>query len=152
MKHHQSRARHRRADLASPPRRAANESAAENAEWRGRAPRLDAEQAPRRLGDLEDEGQHLAGRQGLHVRTTLHKQFQPDDQVTIASPKQQGQGARAIARMLVRPASTVGHEPQRNTVAGALVQGSGTVVRSLTRCARFQAASTAFRTAGAARP
>ena len=51
------------------------------------------------------------------MTTTQYKQLQPEDRVTIASLKQQGQGVRAIARTLERSASTVSRELRRNTVA-----------------------------------
>ena len=52
------------------------------------------------------------------MTTTQYKQLQPEDRVTIASLKQQGQGVRAIARTLGRTASTVSRELRRNAVAG----------------------------------
>ena len=51
------------------------------------------------------------------MTTTQYKHLQPEDRVTIASLKQQGQGVRAIARTLGRPASTVSRELRRNAVA-----------------------------------
>ena len=52
------------------------------------------------------------------MTTTQYKHLQPEDRVTIASLNQQGQGVRAIARTLGRPASTVSRELRRNAVAG----------------------------------
>jgi IS30 family transposase len=52
------------------------------------------------------------------VTTLQYKQLQPEEQVTIASLKQQGRGVRAIARVLERPASTISRELRRNAISG----------------------------------
>jgi IS30 family transposase len=52
------------------------------------------------------------------MTTTQYKQLQPEDRVTIASLKQQGQDVRASGRTLGRPASTASRELRRNAVAG----------------------------------
>jgi IS30 family transposase len=48
------------------------------------------------------------------MQKTGYQQLQPEDRVTIASLRQQGQGVRSIARAIGRSPSTVSRELQRN--------------------------------------
>jgi IS30 family transposase len=50
-------------------------------------------------------------------QTTQYRQLQPEDRMTLASMKQQGCSARAMARALGRSPSTVTRELARNTLA-----------------------------------
>jgi IS30 family transposase len=50
-------------------------------------------------------------------QTTQYRQLQPEDRMTMASMKQQGLSARAMARALGRSPSTITRELQRNTLA-----------------------------------
>lgn len=43
-----------------------------------------------------------------------YQQFQPEDRVTLASLRQQGQGVRSIARTLCRSPSSISRELRRN--------------------------------------
>lgn len=51
------------------------------------------------------------------IQTTRYRQLQPEDRMTLASMKQQGFSARAMARALGRSPSTVTRELARNTLA-----------------------------------
>jgi IS30 family transposase len=53
----------------------------------------------------------------MKVRT-IYKQLQPEERMVISSMKLMGDSARAIARVLSRPASTVSREIQRNSYPG----------------------------------
>ncbi len=50
-------------------------------------------------------------------QTTQYRQLQHEDRMTIASMKQQGSSARAIARALDHSPSTVAREHGGNTLA-----------------------------------
>lgn len=52
-------------------------------------------------------------------KTTRYRQLQPEDRMTMASMKQQGLSARAIARRLNRSPSTITRELERNTLPDA---------------------------------
>ena len=69
------------------------------------------------------------------MTTMQYKHLQPEDRVTIASLKQQGQGVRAIARMLGRPASMVSRELRRNAVSGVGYASTPAQKASRARCA-----------------
>jgi len=58
-------------------------------------------------------------------QTTQYRQLQPEDRMTVASMKQQGFSARAMARALSRSPSTITRELRRNTLT-ALPYGSRT--------------------------
>lgn len=58
-------------------------------------------------------------------QTTQYRQLQPEDRMTMASMKQQGFSARAMARALGRSPSTITREFERNTLV-ALPYGSHT--------------------------
>lgn len=58
-------------------------------------------------------------------QTTQYRQLQPEDRMTMASMKQQGCSARAVARALGRSPSTITREFERNTLT-ALPYGSHT--------------------------
>jgi transposase, IS30 family len=58
-------------------------------------------------------------------KTTSYIQLQPEDRMTMASMRQQGLSARAMARVLGRSPSTITRELARNTLA-ALPYGSHT--------------------------
>ena len=58
-------------------------------------------------------------------QTTQYRQLQPEDRMTMASMKQQGLSARAMARALSRSPSTITRELARNTLA-AVPYGSHT--------------------------
>jgi len=49
-------------------------------------------------------------------QTTQYRQLQPEDRMTMASMRQQGLSARAMARTLGRSPSTITRELQRNTL------------------------------------
>ena len=49
-------------------------------------------------------------------QTTQYRQLQPEDRMTMASMKQQGSSARAMARALGRSPSTITRELARNTL------------------------------------
>ena len=53
-------------------------------------------------------------------QTTQYRQLQPEDRMTMASMKQQGFSARAMARALGRSPSTITRELARNTLAAAI--------------------------------
>ena len=59
------------------------------------------------------------------IQTTQYRQLQPEDRMTMASTKQQGFSARAMAmaRALCRSPSTITREVERNTLS-ALPYGS----------------------------
>jgi IS30 family transposase len=58
-------------------------------------------------------------------QTTQYRQLQPEDRMTMASMKQQGSSARAMARALGRSPSTITRELARNTLT-AMPYGSHT--------------------------
>ena len=79
------------------------------------------------------------------IQTTQYRQLQPEDRMTMASMKQQGLSARAMARTLSRSPSTITRELARNTLT-AMPYGSHTAqVASLgRRIAARPAAKLAF--------
>ena len=57
-------------------------------------------------------------------KQTTYQQLQPEDRITIASMRQRGIGARAIARTLERAPSTIARELARNTTNASQDYGS----------------------------
>jgi IS30 family transposase len=70
-------------------------------------------------------------------QTTQYRQLQPEDRMTMASMRQQGSSARAMARALGRSASTITRELKRNTLE-SLPYGSHTAQLA---CARRREAA-----------
>jgi IS30 family transposase len=54
----------------------------------------------------------------MHTNSTIYKQLQPEDRMTIASLRQQNFSIRRIAMVLQRSPSTISREATRNSEQG----------------------------------